>query len=337
MRLAAQAAQTPGADHVHRRQFISATLGLIPLLGSAQTAFPSRTVRIVVPFPAGGSPDLIARLLAEKLGGSWGQSVIVENRAGASGGLGLQQVSQAPPDGYTLLMASTGPLTVNPAVNPAVGYNPLTDLAPIAMIGKSPLVLMVNNSVPAQNLRELLELARRQPGQLTYASAGTGNLTHLAAEMMKLQTKTDILHIPYKGTAEVKADVLGGRVSMFFDTVPAALPLIRAGQVRALAVTSAERSSSAPEIPTFAEAGVGSAFDVSGWFAVLGPKGLPSAIVERVNRDINAVLQMPEIRDQFRSWGIDVTVRPPAELSKLMSAELARWKDVVRQASIKTQ
>jgi len=320
-----------------RRTLLVSGMGVLPFLGRAQQPFAARPVKLVVPFPAGGSPDLIARFLADKLGTRWPAPMVVENRAGASGGLGVQQVIQSPADGYTLLMASTGPLTVNPAVNPRVGYNPVTQLEPVMLVGKSALVLMVHPGVQATNMQELVALARRQPDQLSYASAGLGNLTHLVAEMMKLRADVKILHIPYKGTAEVKSDLLAGRVSMSFDTIPAAMPLIRGGQVRALAVTSRERSPGAPNIPTFAESGLGADFDVSGWFAIVAPAGTPRELVERLNQDINKVLQTPEAQERFKAWGIDIVGGPPSRLSTLMTSDLARWQEVVRAANVKVE
>lgn len=300
-------------------------------------AFPTRPIRMVVPFPPGGSPDLIGRYLAERLVPTLGQSVVIDNRAGASGAVGTTQVVQAAPDGHTLLMASTGPLTVNPAVIPGLQYDPLTDLEPVILVGKSALVLMINPDVPAKDLRELLELARRRPGTLSYGSAGSGNLTHLVGELMKTHAHVDILHVPYKGTAALKPDFLAGRISMFFDTIPAAIPMIRAGQVRALAVTSSERSSIAPDLPTFIELGVSRDFDVSGWFAVLAPKRTPVAAVARMNAEINRILQSDEAREKFAAWGVDVVGGRPETLRTLMVNEIARWKDVVRAAQIKAE
>jgi tripartite-type tricarboxylate transporter receptor subunit TctC len=292
---------------------------------------------MVVPFPPGGSPDLIGRYLADRLVPTLGQAVVIDNKAGASGALGTTQVAQAAPDGHTLLMASTGPLSVNPAVIPGLQYDPLTDLEPVILVGKSALVLMVNLDVPARDLRELLDLARRRPGALSYGSAGSGNLTHLVGELMKAHARVDILHVPYKGTAALKPDLLAGRISMFFDTVPAAIPMIRAGQVRALAVTSRERSSIAPDLPTFVELGVSGDFDVSGWFAVMAPKRTPAAAIARINAEVNRILQSDEAKEKFVSWGVDIVGGRPETLRTLMVGEIARWKEVVRVAQIKSE
>lgn len=319
-----------------RRRFLSLpvlTAGL-PLTVIAQVAKP---LSLVVPFTAGGSPDLIGRFLAERMSATFSEPVVVENKVGASGGIGTLQVSQAPADGRTLLMASTGPLTVNPAVQASVAYDPITDLEPVILVGKSALVLMVNNSVQAQTLEELVSLAKKSPGKLSYGSAGAGNLTNLVGELLKLRTGTDILHVPYKGTAALKPDVLAGRVSMFFDTAPAALPMIRAQQVRALAVTTMARTSVLPDLPTFAEAGIDPEFDVSGWFAVLAPKGTPAAVTQHLNRQINQILESPEAKTRFAQWGIDIAGGEPQVLRKLIEDELLRWREVVRVANIKSE
>lgn len=323
----------------NRRRFLAVAGALSAHgVGHAQgPGYPSRPVHLVVPFPAGGSPDLIGRYLAERLTPAFGQPVLVENKAGASGAVGTLQVAQAVPDGHTLLMASTGPLTVNPAVIPNLQYDPLTDLEPVALVGRSALVLMVNLDVPARNVGELFELARRRPGTLTYGSAGSGNLTHLVGELLKLQAGIDLLHVPYKGTAALKPDLLAGRISMFFDTVPAALPMIQAGQVRALAVSTRERSSVIPELPTLAESGAGPDFDVSGWFAVMAPGRTPTAVVARANAEIDRILTSPEARAKLSGWGVDVAGGAPEALRRMMVSEIARWKHVVRVAGVKAE
>jgi tripartite-type tricarboxylate transporter receptor subunit TctC len=290
---------------------------------------------MIVPFPAGGSPDLIARYLSERMAATLEQGVVIENKAGASGSMGTMQTAQSPADGYTLVMASTGPLTVNPAVQPSASFDPLSDLEPVILIGKSALVLMLSNSVPARDMNELLALARQQPGKLTYGSAGAGNLTNLVGELLKMHAKVNILHVPYKGTAALKPDLFAGRVSMFFDTVPAAIPLVRAGQVRAIGVTTRERTSAAPELPSFAELGVDPNFDVSGWFAVMAPKGTPAPVVARLNATINDILHTSDAKARFAGWGIDVVGGRPEVVRTLMVTETARWKEVVRVAGIK--
>jgi len=316
---------------MNRRRLLSlavlTSVGL-PAFGQGQSP-----MRMVVPFTAGGSPDLIARFLAERLGATFNEAVVVENIVGASGGIGTAQVARAAPDGRTVVLASTGPLTVNPVVS-SVSYDPVRDLEPVILLGRSALVLMVNKDLPVQTLQDLLALARSSPGKLSYASAGSGNLTNLVGELLKLRTGVDILHVPYKGTAALKPDVLAGRISMFFDTAPAALPLVQSGQVKALAVTTKNRAAVLPQVPSIAELGVDPEFDVSGWFALLAPKNTPQTLIQPLNRQVQQILQSPEVTAKFGEWGIEAIGGPPGNLRELIDKELARWREVVRTAHI---
>ena len=307
------------------------------LSGVARAQLASAPIRLVVPFAAGGSPDLIARYLASSLGDRLGGPVIVENRAGASGGVGTTHVVNAAPNGLTWLMASTGPLTVNPAVQADIAYDPVANLEPVILIGRSPLVLLVNNDLPVRSLAELLALAKREPGKLSYGSAGVGNLTNLVGEMLKMRAGIDLLHVPYQGTGALRPDLIAGRISMTFDTAPAALPVIRAGQARPIAVTTKTRAGILPELPTISELGIDPDFDVSGWFALLAPKGTPPESIERMHAAVSAILKGPDAIKQFAQWGIDIDGGNPDRLRRLISDEIVRWKEVVRVAGIRTQ
>jgi tripartite-type tricarboxylate transporter receptor subunit TctC len=329
---------------MNRRDFIQRSAAALAsasgLAGSPAfaQAYPDRTVRLVVPFIAGGSPDVITRVVADHLQRHLGQPFVVENRGGANGIPGLELVAKAPNDGYTLLSASTSPLTVNPALYPKLPYDTLRDFDPVVLLGQSTLVLMVNPSLPVKSVAELVDLAKKQPGKLTFGSAGLGNLTHLVAELFKIQTKTDLVHIPYKGTAQVYPDLIGGRVDILFDTAPAALPQVKGGKVRALAVTTRSRSAAAPDLPTLSETGlVGSDFDVSAWFAIFAPRGTPAAAIDRINTEVGKVIAVPEVRERLMSLGVEPGGGAPAVLRKMVETEIPRWREVVRVAEIKIE
>lgn len=298
--------------------------------------FPSRTVTIVSPYQAGGTSDIIARVLAQKLSERWGKNVIVENRPGANGGIGVTAVTHATPDGHTLLAVASSALTINPLFYTKLPYNVESDLAPITRTGTVANVLVVNPSVAATNVQSLIALAKARPGRLSYASQGNGSNGQVTGELFKQRAGVDILHVPYKGSAPAVQDLLGGQVQIMFDNLPSVLPLIRSGQLRALAVTTAARSTQLPDTPTIAESGL-PGFDTSAWFALLTAKATPEAVRGEIERAVIAVLNAPDTRERLRAAGIDVAADGSAALQKRIADETRMWRDVINKAGIKAE
>jgi tripartite-type tricarboxylate transporter receptor subunit TctC len=308
-----------------------ALLALV-LPASAQN-YPSRSITIVIPFPAGGSADTLARLIGAKLSESLGQAVVVENKPGAGGNLGTDAVAKAAPDGYTLLLTPSS-IAIAPALYTKLPFDPIKDFAPVTLVGSIPMVVVVYPEFPPKTLLELIALAKAKPGEISYASAGNGSTNHLAVELFKIKTGIDMLHIPYRGNPLAIVDVIAGRVPVFFDFVLTGLPHVREGKVRALAVTGAHRSSVMPDVPTVAEAGV-PGFEASTWFGVYAPAGTKPAIVEKLNTEILAVLAMPAIRDRLTGLGVDILAEGPQGLAALTKSDLEKWGPIVQKAGVK--
>ena len=317
-------------------RFIAGFLALTACLNASADEFPSRTVTIVSPYQAGGTSDIIARILAQKLSERWGKSVIVENRPGANGGIGVTAVARATADGTTLLAVASSALTINPLFYPKLSYNVDSDLAPVTRTGRVTNVLVVNPSVLVKNVQELIALAKAKPGKLSYASQGNGSNGQVTGELFKQRAGIDILHVPYKGSAPAVQDLLAGQVQMMFDNLPSVLQLIRSGQLRALAVTTSERDPQLPDIPTIAESGL-VGFDTSAWFALLAPKATPDAVRTEIERAAIAVLTAPDTRKQLRAAGIDVAADGSVELQKRISDETQMWRSVISKAGIKLE
>jgi tripartite-type tricarboxylate transporter receptor subunit TctC len=317
-----------------RHANVALLLAFIPPAAARAGDFPSRTVTIVSPYQAGGTSDLIARVLAQKLQERWGKPVIVENKPGANGGIGVNAVVTATPDGHTLLAVASSALTLNPLFYSKLSYDPVRDLAPITRTGVVANVLVVNPALPAKDVKSLIALAKEKPGTLTYASQGTGSNGHVTGEFFKQRAQIDILHVPYKGSAPAVQDLLAGHVQIMFDNLPSVLPLIRAGELRALAVTTAERSPELPNVPTVAEAAL-PGFDTSAWFALLVPKATPVAIIQDIERDAVAVLTAPETRERLRAVGAEVVADSSSELLKRIASETAMWREVIIKGGIK--
>ena len=298
--------------------------------------FPSRTVTIVSPYQAGGTNDIIARILAQKLSENWGKNVIVENRPGANGGIGVMAVTRALPDGHTLLAVASSALTINPLFYPTLPYSVDRDLAPITRTGTVTNVLVVNPSVTANTVRELIALAKAKPGQLSYASQGNGSNGQVTGELFKQRASINILHIPYKGSAPAVQDLLSGQVQLMFDNLPSVLQLIRSSKLRALAVTTAKRSPQLPDIPTIAESGL-PGFDTSAWFALLAPKATPKAVRAEIERAAIAALSAPDTRERLRATGIDVAADGSTALQKRIDDETQMWRVVISKAGIKVE
>jgi tripartite-type tricarboxylate transporter receptor subunit TctC len=297
---------------------------------TAQTqAFPTKAVRFVVPFPAGGPLDIAARAIGQKLNEAWGQPVIVDNRPGAGGNIGAELVAKAVPDGYTILMGAVSTHAINPWLYAKMPYDPVRDFAPVSLVTQVPNVLVVHPSVPARNVKELIALAKAKPGQLNYASGSTGSAGHLAGELFNVMAGVKTVHIPYKGAPAAVIDLLAGQVSFMFDNLASALPNIKAGRVRALAVTTLKRSPLLPELPTMSEAGL-KGFDVSTWFGVFAPGGTPKDVVDRLNAAITAALKSPDLRERLAALGAEPMPDTPERFAAFIKTELAKYEKVVK-------
>ena len=302
--------------------------------GASAQSYPAKTVRIVVPFPAGGNADLFARMLAEKMSASWGQPVVVDNRAGAAGIIGTQLVAKSAPDGYTVLMGTTGTHTTNPAVYAKLPYDPVKDFAPVSNFADSPFLLVTHPSVPAHNLKQLIALAKSRPGQLHYASFGAGSSAHLAGEMLRTRTGIDVVHVAYKGGPPALADVVGGHVSFMFNALPAVMPQVKAQRLRAIALASDKRFASAPGVPTFAEAGVAD-FEAGSWYGILAPAGTPREIVTRMHGEIVRVLALADVKQRLAAEGAVPIGNTPEQFGAQIRRDMARWVKVARDANVK--
>ncbi len=311
-----------------------ATLSTLPAF--AQAPFPSKPITMVVGFAPGGGTDTAARIIAKKLTENIGQNVIVENKSGAGGNIAANHVSKAAPDGYTIILTAPGSVAVAPHQNSNLPYDPRTDLTPITMAVVFPNVLVVHPSVPAKNVAEYIKLSKTKPGSLSYGSSGIGNAGHLAGELFKIVTKSDITHVPYKGGGPAMADLLGGQVPSVFASAPSAVPQIKAGKIRALATTGATRSTFLPEVPTVAEAGF-PGFEATNWYAYMAPGKTPRAIVELLNRELVKVLNTPEVRNQLLAQGMEPLPMTVDQLGKYIEHEYATWGRVVKEAGIQAE
>lgn len=308
------------------------TLGATLTPAFAQKDFPSKPISMIVTYPPGGPTDAMARTIAAALKTSLGQTVVVENRAGAGGNIGAEAVARAQPDGYTLMFGTSAPLAINVSLYRKIHYDPVTSFAPVIQIGQLPNVLVVNASVPARNVGELIAYSKANPGKLTYASSGNGASSHLAGVLFNNLAGTDFQHIPYKGTGPALNDLLGGQVSMTFTDVLTALPFIRSGKVRALGVTTKTRSQALPDLPTVAEQGV-PGFDVSVFFGVVAPAGTPPDVIAKLNAAFAQALQQPQVRQTLKDQGLEFAPSTsPAQLAGFVKAEVGKWRGVVKQS-----
>jgi tripartite-type tricarboxylate transporter receptor subunit TctC len=300
---------------------------------SRAQSFPSKSVRLIVPFPPGGPADVLGRVYAEKLSAAWSQSVIVENRAGAAGNIGSDMTAKAAPDGYTILLIASSHV-INSALYDKLPYDPIKDFTPLSQVAYYSLVLVAHPSVPAQSLSELVALAKTQPGKLALVSAGNGTPTHLTAELFRTAAQIDFLHVPYKGAAPATNDLLAGQGQLMFNNPVSALPHVTAGKLKALAVTGTQRSALAPDIPTIAESGY-PGFEAGTWYAFLAPAGLPPEISKKLSRDIVAITKQDDLKTRFAKMGIEALGGTPEQLSEVMQADLVKWSAVIRNANIK--
>ena len=300
---------------------------------AASSAYPARPVRLIVAFAPGGSVDVVARLMGQKLSEAWGQQVVIDNRPGAGGNLSAEIAARAAPDGYTLYMCSAS-LVVNVSLYRSVQYDPLRDFAPITLLASVQNVLVTHPSVPVHNVSDLVALARKAPGRMNYASPGNGTSGHLSMELFKSLARIDIVHVPYKTIGQAQADVMAGQVPMFFPTIPGALPHIRAGRMNALAASGAKRSPVLPNVPTVAESGV-AGYEASTWYPILAPARTPQPLVQAINRQIVTILETRELRDQLANGGVEPIGSTPAELTAHMQAELVKWAKVIRAIGLR--
>lgn len=317
-------------------RLISLAFFMIGLAGwgapAAAQGYPTKSIRLIVPFAAGGSTDVVARTLGQKLSEVLGQQVVVENRTGAGGSLGAEAAAKAAPDGYTLLMGTSGTLAINPSVYAKTLYDPVRDFAPVALLGSTAYLLLVHPSVPAATLQEFVGLARSKPGQFNYGSAGNGSTGHLIGELFKSLAGVNLTHVPYKGQAPAMADLIGGQIHALFEPVGTALPQVRAGKVKALGITGSRRSSLAPEIPTLAESGIAN-YDAGAWFAVVAPAGTPGDIVARLNGEINKLLRTPDVQAKLVAQQVEpLPPATPEQLGAHIRAEVAKWAKVVKDS-----
>jgi len=296
-------------------------------------SYPSRVVRMVVAYPPGGSIDVVARLVNQRLTSAFGQQFIIDNRAGAAGNIGTDYVAKAANDGYTLLMGSAASISSAPAVYAKLPYDPVRDLAPITLIVTIPYLLLVNPAYPAQSVKELLALARARPGQLNYGSAGTGTTSHLAMELFRSMAGIQVTHVPYKGSAPAATDLVGGQLQLLFDAPPSSLPFVRSGRLRALGISTLRRTPLLPDMPTIHEAGV-PGYEVLTWSGICAPAGTPKAVVARLNEAIVQGVTSRETRDRFAALGADVVANSSEEYRKFILAELAKWSRVIREAGV---
>jgi tripartite-type tricarboxylate transporter receptor subunit TctC len=312
-----------------------AASGLAASVAGAQS-YPSRPITLIVPFTPGGSADFLGRIVGDHMAQGLGQAVVIDNRAGAGGSVGSTVAAKAEPDGYTLLLGHIGTLAFNPSLYPKLAYDPVVDFAPVGLVARVPNVLVVNPEVPAKSVSELIDYARMHPGELNYSSGGNGSAAHIAMAAFAAAAGLDLVHVPYKGTAPGVTDLIGGRVQLTMTGGPAVLPLARAGKLRALAVSSATRLSSEPDLPTIAEAAL-PGFEASQWYGIVAPAGTPAPIVERLNAELGRALASPDVADKLASEGAEPWATSPEEFKGVIVTDIARWGQLIRDKGIQAQ
>ncbi len=314
---------------------LACAAALAPTLAGAQADFPSKPIRVIVPFPPGGASDTLGRMVAQHLQQAWGQPGVVENRPGAGGNIGAEAGAKAAPDGYTLTLAAAGFMAVNPSLYPKLNYDSATDYAPVALLVKAPLLLVVNPAkVQAQTAKELIELAKRSPGKITIGNGGTGTAQHLGGVSFALASGIDIAHIPYKGSAPATNDLLGGVFDAQFDNLVTLVPFVKSGRLRALGVSSAQRVPALPDVPTLSET-VLPGFEDGTWYGIVAPRGTPQPVVDKLNAEILRMLAQPETRDKLVAMGLQPAGNSPAEFGTLIRSEIAKYAKVVKAGNVK--
>jgi tripartite-type tricarboxylate transporter receptor subunit TctC len=316
-------------------------LGLVAILCSissaqAQTAYPGRPIRFIVPFTPGGSGDVFARPIAQKMSESMGQQVVVENRPGSGGVIGSEAVAKAPPDGYTMMMGLTANVVINPALYAKLPYDPARDFAPVTLVANAPYVLVVPPSLPAANVKQLVALARAKPGELAYVSFGSGSMGHLAGELFASMAGVKLLHVPYKTLGQGLTDLVSGQVQLLFIGIASAQPHVRSGKLRAIAVSGAKRSPAMPQVPTVSESGV-KGFEVTGWYGVFVPAGTPQDIIARLHKEVVRALSLPEVRERLSTEGAELVGNSPREFDVFIRNELTKWAKIVKLSGAKAE
>lgn len=317
---------------------LNATVLLLALLTSSAMAqsYPTKPIRIIVAYTPAGTTDILARIIGQKMSENWGQPVIVENRAGAAGNIGTELAAKATPDGYTLIMGTAGTHGINVSLYRKLNWHPLKDFAPVSLAAMVPNIMVVNNALPIKSVKDLIAYAKANPGKLSYGSPGNGSTAHLSMELFKSMTGTNLVHIPYKGSAGVLADVMGGQIAVTIDNMPVYLPQVKTGKIRALAVSPAKRSAAAPDIPTVAEAGV-PGYDSGAWFGLLAPAGTPRAIVEKLSVETARILKLPDVSKRISELGAEPVGSTPAQFTALIKDEIAKWAKVIKDANVELQ
>ena len=301
----------------------------------AQTAYPGKPLKLILPFPPGGGTDILGRLIAERLGANLGQPVIVENRGGAGGNVGAEAAAKSPPDGYTMVLVAPS-LAISPSLYTKLNYDPLKDLAPVSLVGVVPNVLITDPAIPAKDLAEFIALAKSRPGTMNFGSGGNGTSNHLAGELFNARAGVKLVHVPYKGVNLAMNEVLAGRIQLVVIGIPAALPFIQAGRLRALAVIAPQRISTLPNVPTVAEAGLAN-FEVTTWYGILVPAGTPRPIIDRLNAELVRILHAPDMQEKLAATGTEPRTSTPEEFGEYIRQETAKWGDVVREAGLKAE
>jgi tripartite-type tricarboxylate transporter receptor subunit TctC len=315
---------------------VAATAGAFFAPSSFAQAYPSKPIRLIVPFPPGGGNDIMARTVGQKLTESTGQQVVIDNRGGAGGNIGAETAAHAVPDGYTLFLGGVGSNGTNPGLQAKLPYDPVKDFAPITLIASAPLIVVVHPSLPVKSIAELILTAKARPGQLNCASSGTGSIAHLAAEMLNSMAKIQMTNVPYKGTGPALVDLLGGQVQLMMNSAVSMLPQVRGGKLRAIAATGARRLAALPDLPTVAESGV-PGYDVASWYGMLAPAHTARPIIDKLNRETVAIMRLPELRDRLAADGAEAVGNSPEEFSAYIKRELARWATVIKSAGIRPE
>ena len=315
------------------RTVIAAFLVLLSVTAYGQDSWPSRPVRFILPFPPGGGTDILGRLIAERLSAGLGQPVVTENRGGAGGNVGAEAAARSSPDGYTIVLVAPS-LAISPTLYSKINYDPVKDFAPVSLVATVPNVMITQASAPVQNLEEFIAFAKAKPGALNFGSGGAGTSNHLAGELFNIVTGAKLIHIPYKGVNLAMQDVLAGNVHLVFIGIPAAVPHIKAGKLRALALVAPQRSAALPEVPTVAEAGLRD-FEVTTWYGVLAPAGTPRNVVSRLNAELGKIMHSPELKEKLAATGTEPLTSTPEEFADYIKREIAKWGEVVRKAGVK--
>jgi len=313
---------------------LALTAGLAAWSTASAQAYPARPIRFVIPYPPGGASDVTARTLGAKMAETWGQQVLVDNRAGANGIIALELAAKAPPDGYTILMANLGPNAINPSVYTKLPYDPIKDFSPVTLTTLVPQLLVVHPSLPAKSVQELVALAKTRPTQLSFASAGIGASNHLSGELFRMMAGIKLTHVPYKGDTPAMTDIIAGQVAIMFPTAIAATPHVKSAKLRALAATSAKRIASMPDLPTVAESGI-AGFEAVSWGGVMAPAGTPKDIVAKLHAEITRILGLPDVRERLSGLGAEIVASTPAEFAAYLRSEIDKWSKVARAANVK--